>query len=85
MRVKVRKQGNSLGFVVPASVVQAAELRVGLEYELVVQDDGELRSLPAQQRRRSRYTAAELLQGIPEKPLRYEDVPDYLPVSRELD
>ncbi|CAM3652384.1 Transcriptional regulator/antitoxin, MazE [Deinococcus saxicola] len=85
MRVKLRKQGNSLGFVVPASVVQAIELKVGLEYELVVQGDSELHFVLARQQRRSRYTAAQLLKGIPEEPLRYEDVPDYLPVGRELD
>ncbi|WP_027460189.1 AbrB/MazE/SpoVT family DNA-binding domain-containing protein [Deinococcus murrayi] len=85
MRVKLSRHGNSLGFVVPARVVREAGLEVGREYELQLDGpEGGFRLIPVQ-RRRSRYTAEQLLAGIPEGTLRYEDVPDYVPVGRELD
>lgn len=84
MRVKLSKHGNSLGFVVPASVVREEALEAGQEYELAVGVGGEFRLTPAR-RRRSRYTAQELLAGIPQEPLRYEDIPEYVPAGRELD
>ncbi|WP_034386862.1 AbrB/MazE/SpoVT family DNA-binding domain-containing protein [Deinococcus sp. YIM 77859] len=84
MRVKLSKHGNSLGFVVPASVVREEGLEAGQEYELEVAEGGEFRLIPAR-RRRSRYTVEELLAGMPEEPLRYEDIPEYVPVGRELD
>lgn len=83
MRVRLSKHGNSLGFVVPASVVREEGLEAGQEYELEVTEGGEFRLIPAR-RRRSRYTAEELLAGMPEEPLRY-DIPEYLPAGRELD
>ncbi|WP_102125244.1 AbrB/MazE/SpoVT family DNA-binding domain-containing protein [Deinococcus planocerae] len=84
MRVKLSRHGNSLGIVVPASVVREGGLEAGQEYELEVTAGGELRLIPAR-RRRSRYTSEELLAGVPEEPLRYEDVPEYSPVGRELE
>ncbi|WP_019587503.1 AbrB/MazE/SpoVT family DNA-binding domain-containing protein [Deinococcus apachensis] len=85
MRVKLSRYGNSLGFVVPASVVREEALEPGQEYELEVTADGGFRLSPPRTRRRSRYSAKELLRGVPEEPLRYEDVPECVPAGRELD
>lgn len=82
MRVKLSKHGNSLGFVVPASIVREAALEIGQEYELTLKNS-ELRFTPRQKKRRSRYTAAELLQDVPVGTLNYDDVPEYVPMGRE--
>ncbi|CAM3772489.1 MazE family transcriptional regulator [Deinococcus frigens] len=86
MRVKIRKQGNSLGFVVPASIVQAAELKVGLEYELQIDGQGGLYFKPAVVNGWvPDMSVDELLAGLPDGPLHYEDLPEYVPMGRELD
>lgn len=86
MRVKLSRHGNSLGFVVPASVVREGALQAGQEYELEVTADGGIRLSPANSPVwRPDLSIEELLAGLPEEPLRYEDVPEYRPVGRELD
>ncbi|ABF46230.1 transcriptional regulator/antitoxin, MazE [Deinococcus geothermalis DSM 11300] len=86
MRVKLSKHGNSLGFVVPASVVREGGLEAGQEYELEVTEGGEFRLLPSQRPVwRPDISLDELLAGLPEEPLKYEDIPEYRPVGRELD
>lgn len=86
MRVKLSRHGNSLGFVVPASVVKEGELEVGQEYELEVAAGGELHLSPVSRHIwRPDLSIEELLAGLPEEPLRYGDVPEYRPMGRELD
>lgn len=86
MRVKLSKHGNSLGFVVPASIVREAALEIGQEYELKITPEGGLQFHPtAQLVWRPDLTIDELLAGLPDGPLRYEDVPEYVPMGRELD
>ena len=82
MRVKLSKHGNSLGFVVPASIVREAALEIGQEYELTM-NNNELLFTPSQKKRRSKYTAAELLKNVPTGSLTYEDVPEYVPMGQE--
>ena len=86
MRVKLGRHGNSLGFVVPASVVREEGLVAGQEYELAVTANGGLHLLPVERPVwRPDLSLDDLLAGLPEGPLQYEDVPDYVPVGRELD
>ena len=86
MRVRLSKHGNSLGFVVPASVVREGGLEAGQEYELDVAAGGEFHLSPVHRLLwRPDLSIDELLAGLPEGPLRYEDVPEYEPVGRELD
>lgn len=86
MRVKLSKHGNSLGFVVPASVVREEALEAGQEYELQVQEGGGLRLMPTRRPVwRPDLSIDELLAGLPEEPLKYGDVPEYMPLGRELD
>lgn len=86
MRVKLSRHGNSLGIVVPASVVREEGLEAGQEYELEVTASGELHLAPVSRPVwRPDMSIEELLAGLPEEPLKYEDVPDYRPVGRELD
>lgn len=86
MRVKLSKHGNSLGFVVPASVAREGGLEAGQEYELEVSAEGELHLLPRHRPVwRPDMSIDELLAGLPEASLKYEDVPEYTPVGRELD
>lgn len=86
MRVKLSRYGNSLGFVVPASVIRAEALEAGQEYELEVMGNGELRLSPAcRPVWKPDLSIGDLLAGLPEEPLKYEDVPEYTPVGRELD
>lgn len=86
MRVKLSRHGNSLGLVIPASVVREEALEAGQEYELEVTADGELRLLPGGRPVwRPDLSLDDLLAGLPEGPLEYEDVPEYRPVGRELD
>ncbi|MPY67277.1 transcriptional regulator/antitoxin MazE [Deinococcus sp. SDU3-2] len=86
MRVKLGKHGNSLGFVVPASVVREEALEAGQEYELTVAANGGFHLLPVERPVwRPDLSIDELLAGLPEGPLKYEDIPEYRPVGRELD
>ncbi|MEF2278706.1 AbrB/MazE/SpoVT family DNA-binding domain-containing protein [Deinococcus sp. YIM 134068] len=86
MRVKLNKHGNSLGFVVPASVVREGGLEAGQEYELEVTEGGALHLMPTHRPVwRPDLSIDDLLAGLPEEPLKYEDVPEYVPVGRELD
>lgn len=86
MRVKIRKQGNSLGFTIPAAAARLTELAVGQEYELHIDNQGGFHFKPAVV---SGWipdmSVDELLAGLPEGPLRYEDIPEYVPMGRELD
>ncbi len=84
MRVKLSKHGNSLGFVVPASIVREAALEIGREYELKTTPDGGLQPT-TQLVWRPDLTIEEMLAGLPEQSLTYEDVSEYIPVGRELD
>jgi antitoxin component of MazEF toxin-antitoxin module len=84
MRVKLLKHGNSLGFNIPAAQAHLAHLTPGQEFELSVLEDGTLTFRPLQ-RRRSRYSVDELLEGVPEDGLRYEDVPEPGLVGKEAE
>lgn len=86
MRVKLSRHGNSLGIVVPASVVREEGLEAGQEYELEVTAGGGLQLSPVSRPIwRPDISIEELLAGLPEEPLKYEDVPDYRSLGRELD
>ena len=83
MRVKLSKHGNSLGVILPASVVASLGLRAGIPFELDATPDGHLQLAPIS-RRRSSLNALDLLDGIPEGGLHYDDLPaDLLPVGKE--
>lgn len=83
MRVKLSKHGNSLGVILPASVVASLGLRAGIPFELEATLDGHLQLVPVMPRRSS-LSALDLLDGMPEGGLHYEDLPaDLLPVGKE--
>lgn len=82
MRIKLSKHGNSIGLVIPAGVVRSAGLAVGQEFELET-SGGELRLRPAVPP--APLSVAELLAGVPDGPLRYEDVVVPRPLGRERD
>lgn len=84
MKVKLLKHGNSLGFNIPAAQAQLAHLAPGQEFELSLLEDGTLAFKPLQ-RRRSRYSVDDLLEGMPEGGLRYEDVPEQELIGKEAD
>ncbi|GAA5500863.1 hypothetical protein Dxin01_00591 [Deinococcus xinjiangensis] len=86
MRIRVGKHGNSLGFVIPASVVRERGLEVGQEYELQLTSSGGLELLPVNQVIwKPDLSIDELLAGLPQEKLVYEDVPEYVPMGKELD
>ncbi|BDP44256.1 hypothetical protein DAETH_42250 (plasmid) [Deinococcus aetherius] len=84
MKVKLLKHGNSLGFNIPAAQAQLAHLVPGQEFELSMLEDGTLAFKPLR-RRRSRYDIEELLEGMPEGHLRYEDMPEQDLVGKEAE
>ena len=85
MQVKLSRHGNSLGVTLPAAVVAALGLKPGISYELETTPDGQLHLAPLVPRR-STWHVSELLEGMPEEPLRYDDVSEAsAPVGREQD
>lgn len=86
MRVKLSRQGNSLGLIVPAAVVREVALEAGQEYELTVTAGGTLRFSPTVNFAWAPDMSIEdYLAAVPREPLRYEDVPEYVPQGKELD
>ena len=73
MRIKVSKHGNSVGFNVPS---QAAALEVGREYSLSVDESGVLIFSPL----RHKFTFQELLEGLPEGKLSYDEAWEAMPL-----
>ena len=83
MRVKLSKHGNSLGVILPASVVASLGLRAGIPFELDASPDGHLQLTPTTPRR-SALNVLDLLDGIPYGGLHYDDLPmDVLLVGKE--
>jgi|GEM_PF-5111495 len=76
MEVRTLKHGNSLGINLPSSVVKSAGIVENQTFELNVREDGSLLLLPVSKpaRRKSKYTAEMLLEGVPQHGLAYEDV-----------
>ncbi len=76
MEVRTLKHGNSMGINLPSSVIKSAGIREGQTFELDVREDGSLVLSPLEKptRRKSKYTASALLEGIPQNGLNYDDV-----------
>jgi antitoxin MazE len=78
MRAKVQRWGSSLAVRIPKPVVLEVGIHVDADMEMSV-EGGNLVLAPA----RSRYTLAELVQGITAKN-RHEEIDFGPPVGREL-
>jgi antitoxin MazE len=81
MTAKVQRWGNSLAIRIPKSFAKQSNLHADTPVEMTI--EGEVISLRAVSRKRSRYTLEELLEGVTAENC-HEEISTGQPVGKEV-